>query len=247
MNLEASIKDVIGKKLQDGTVEKLIEEQVERGIEKALKDLFGSFGDVNKVIEQQLKSVMVPYLEKYDYSEYITKLDSVLVDVLQSSSLENKKMLENFKELMTPETEKSIKVTDLFDRWKKYVSENIDTDDLDIDYDDGPTYEYVDVSLEVEYSEERSWSSFEHAIIVFECEHDEKMNIQVPIHRWEKFDKEEWTIDYKSPHDLGSLKNINELEVFLMKMNQNRTKIILDEDMVHDDVLPEKEPEASFY
>ncbi|MCD5324753.1 MULTISPECIES: hypothetical protein [Pontibacillus] len=246
MNLESSVKDAIAKKLSDGTVEKLIEEQVEEGIKKALKDLFGLFGDANKVIEQQLKSVMVPYLEKYDYSQYVTKLDAVLVDVLKSSSLDNKQLLDNFKNLMSPETEKVTKITELFEQWKEYVAHNVDTDDLEVDLDDEPSYEPVAVSVQVEFMEDRSWSSFQNGMITFECEHDETLNIQFPVHRWEKFDKEEWTIDYKTPHDLSSLKRLDEFEVLLMKMNQNNTKIIVDEEMIHDDVYPEEEPEASF-
>ena len=102
MNLENSIKDVISKKLEDGSIEKLVEEQLEKGVSNALSSLFSGYGDVTKVIEKQVKSVMIPYLSQYDYSNYIVKLDSILVDVLKASSLENKKMLENFKDLMLP-------------------------------------------------------------------------------------------------------------------------------------------------
>src|SRR5690606_29777527 len=119
MNLENSIKDVISKKLVDGTVEKLVEEHLQKGVTKALENLFSSYGDVTKVIEEQVKSVMVPYLENYDYSEYITKLDSVLVDVLKNTALENKKLLTNFRELMVHEERKEIKITELFEEWKK--------------------------------------------------------------------------------------------------------------------------------
>lgn len=147
MNLESSIKDVIGKQLVDGTVEKLIEEQLQKGVTKALESLFSSYGEVTKVIEKQVKSVMVPYLESYDYSDYITKLDSVLVDVLKNSALENKKLLENFKDLMIREDRKEIKVTELFEVWKKYVAKNVETDGLEIDFDDRPSYEYVEILL----------------------------------------------------------------------------------------------------
>ncbi|MEB4838517.1 hypothetical protein P5G86_00165 [Paenibacillus jamilae] len=37
---------MIGKKLAEGTVEKLIEEQLEKGINNALGSLFGSYGDL---------------------------------------------------------------------------------------------------------------------------------------------------------------------------------------------------------
>ena len=246
MNLENSIKDVITKKLEEGFVENIIAEQLENGVRNALKDLLGSYGEVTKVIEKQVKSVMIPYLEKYDYSQYITKLDSVLVEVLKSSALENKKLLENFKDLMIPEEEKTIKATDLFERYMKYVAKNVKTDGLEICYDDEPTYENVEVSFEVEYNEGRSWSDFERAILYFECEHDEAMNFEIKINRWKKFDKEEWTIDYDSVHSINSLRHLGEFEIQLMKLKQNYTKLILDSDGENDEVEPDAKPEPSY-
>ncbi|GAA4879153.1 hypothetical protein GCM10023310_69100 [Paenibacillus vulneris] len=246
MTLEQNIKDVIAKKLEDGTVEQLIAEQLEKGVKNALENLFRSYGDVTKIIEEKVKSVMIPYLEQYDYSEYIVKLDSVLVDILKSSAMENKKLLENFKELMVPEKDKKIKVTELFERWMGYVEKNVETDELEINYDDRPTYENVEVRFEVEYNNERSWSDVERAVVVFECDHDEKMNFEINIHRWKKYDKETWTIDYESVHDLNSLRNLSEFEVLLMKLKQNYTRLIIDSDGDCDEVTPEKEPEASW-
>lgn len=144
MNLENSIKDVITKKLEDGTVEKLVSEQLEKGVVNALNSLFRSYGDVTKVIEEKVKCVMVPYLENYDYSKYITKLDSVLVDVLKNSALDNKKLLENFKTLMVGESiPEEIKMSDIFKKWCKYCENNVDKSELDLDYEGG----YINVSF----------------------------------------------------------------------------------------------------
>ncbi|MSU03550.1 hypothetical protein [Tissierella pigra] len=170
MNLENSIKDVIAKKLEDGTVEKLIAEELEKGIRKSLEDLFGYGGGAKKAIKEKIESVMVPYLESYDYSKYILKLDTVLVEILKNTALDNKELLENFKHLVSYETIEEIKVSEIFDKWKDYVSKNIDTSNLEIDYDDGVSYEYADVTMEVEHDNERGWSDFKYATIVFECE-----------------------------------------------------------------------------
>lgn len=246
MNLESNIKDVISKKMEDGTVEKLISEQLENGVKNALDNLFRSYGDVTEVIQKKVKSVMIPYLESYDYTDYLVKLDSVLVDVLKNSALENKKLLSNFKELMIDHSIKEIKVTDLFDRWMKFVGENVDTDDLDVGYDDEPTYEAVDVSFEIERDSERDWSCFEHATLIFECEHDDNMNFEIKLYRYTKSSNEDWTIDYKHASDLSSLRNINEFEVFLMALCQDYTKLIIDSDGDSDEVTPEKRPEVSY-
>lgn len=246
MNLENSIKDVITQKLEDGTVEKLVAEYLEKGVKNALDGLFRSYGDVTKVIEEKVKSVMIPYLENYNYSQYITKLDSILVDVLKGSALENKKLLENFKELMISEERKVIKVSELFSMWKDYVSKNVDTSDLEVVYDDGVSYQNVDVRLDVDYNEERSWSSLEHAVLAFECEQDEKMNFEIPISRWKDRKEKTWDINFNGTYDLKSIRRLDDFTIQLMKLSQAYTEVELDTDYESDDVEVEAEPEASF-
>ncbi|MGO5058520.1 hypothetical protein ACTQ4P_12030 [Clostridium sporogenes] len=69
-NLENSIKDCITKEIEKGIIEKVIAEQLEKCIEKSINDMFSWGGDVKKVVEEKVKSVMIPYLENYDYSQY---------------------------------------------------------------------------------------------------------------------------------------------------------------------------------
>ena len=187
MNLENSIKDVISNKLADGTIEKLVSEQLEKGVTNALENLFKSYGDVTKIIEGKIKSVMVPYLENYDYSEYLSKLDSVLVDVLKSSALDNKKLLENFKDLMTnEEMPKSIKISDIFNEWKKYAAKEVDTSELD---DDCGEYQNLEVRMSCE-EVSSSWSTDKKYMVTFECEQDEKLNFEFEISRWNESRRE---------------------------------------------------------
>ncbi|MEV9502816.1 hypothetical protein [Bacillus safensis] len=245
MNLEKNIKDVIAQQLEKGIVENLIAEQLKQGVSKALEDLFSSYGgEARKVIENKLKSVIVPYLETYDYSEYITKLDHVLVETIKEASFDNRTLLENFKNLMIEEKEKTIKLSDLYENWKEYVAKKVETDGLEVEFDDGPEYEAVEVRVEVERNEGRSWSIFEHAIILFECEHDKEMNFEIPISLYRR-DKE-WAINYRTSHELKSLRHINDFEILLMRLSQNGVKLDLDIEWENDQVTPDEEPEATF-
>ena len=246
MNLEKSIKDVITQKLEDGTVEKLISDELEKGVTNALNNLFRSYGDVTKVIEEKVKSVMVPYLEGYDYSSYLLKLDDVLVEVLKSSALDNKILLENFKGLMIPEERKEIEASELFDIWTDYVSKNVDTSDLEVIFDDGPMYEYVDVQLEVDHEEDRGWGISQSAKLVFECEQDKEMNLEIRLHRWKDERKEGWSISYEKTQNISSLRYLGELDILLMKLDQAGTRLILDTEWESDEIEVEAEPEADF-
>ena len=247
-NLENSIKDCITKELEKGIIEKIITEKLEGCIEASLKDLFGWNGAVKKVVESKVESVIVPYLENYDYSEYILKLDSVLTEVLNKTTLDNRKILENFKTLMSVDVNiKSIKVSEIFDKWCEYVAENVDTDDLEVDYDDGVAYETVEVSYEFEDGEKRSWLKQENGRIIFECEKDEKMNICIEVYRWSDIHKEnEWSFRVNDRCELSSLRNLDKFSLYIMSLNQAGVKIELDKTYDNEDVRPEKEPEAYY-
>ena len=157
-NLENSIKDCITNELEKGIIEKVITEKLEDCIKSSLKDLFSWNGAIKKVVEEKVEGVIVPYLESYDYSKYIMKLDYVLTDILKTTTFEHKEILENFKELMSIDTNiKSIKVSKIFNKWCEYVASNVKTDDLEVDYDDGVSYEPVEVNYEFEETEKRDW------------------------------------------------------------------------------------------
>ena len=246
MSIENAVKDVIAESLEKGMVERLVAENLEKCINKSLENLMGSYGDVTKVIEEKIKSVMINQLSSYDYSKYIVRLDAVLTEILKRTSLDNKKILENFKELMVDcEFPKVVKVSDIFEEFKKFVAEKVDTKDLEVEYDDGPAYEYVSVTMEVEYEEKRSWSSssFEYAKVVFECEQDEDLNFEI---RLSKFMNYGWELSTEIDTSIKSLRYLDALKIYLLKLNQSRAKIEIDEDDLSDMVRPNKEPEASF-
>lgn len=244
MNLENSIKDVISQKLEDGTVERLVGEQLEKGISEALNSLFRSWGDGSKVIENKLKEVIVPYLENYDYSKYTLKLDAVLVEILKNTTLDNRKMLENFKDLMLPEERKTIKATEIFEEWQKKVARGVDTSNLEIDYDGRVSYQDVEVSLTFEELE-KGYSIYDRARLVFECQ-DEEMNCEVRLKRWEIGRDRNWDIEYEGVHDISSIRYLESFQIFLMRLSQAGVKVEVDSKYEEDWVEVKAEPEASF-
>lgn len=250
MNLEESVKDVIQQKLADGTVEKIMTEKLEKGISDVMDDLLRSYGSVGKAIKDKLKEVMIPAVEKHDFSKHIVKLDTILTDIVnQTSLLENQKLLENFKDLMLEPEIEEIKTSELFEKWFEYVAGEVNTSNLEIDYTDRVSYQTVSCKAYIEYADNRSWSIFKDANIIFECEQDKNMNFIISITTWkerDKFDKIKWDINYNSNPYLNSLRFLNKFELFLMKLNRSGVKLIIDDEEAEDDVQPEAEPEASF-
>jgi len=244
MSIEKSINDVITTKLAEGIIEKLVAENLEKGINKALENLMGNYGDVTKVIQDKIKAVMINQLEDYDYSEYIVKLDAVLTEILKHTALNHKKMLDNFKKLMTDrEFPKVVKLTDIFEEFKKHIAKDVDTSDLEVDIDDKPRYEYVYVAMEVEHEDKRPWSSFQNARVIFECEKDEKLNYELRLF---KFDRFPWHVTVSADTSIRSLRHLDEFKIYLLKLDQNRVDIEIDVNFLEDEVRPEAEPEATF-
>lgn len=236
-NLENNIKDCIANELEKGVIEKVIAEQLEKCIEKSISDMFGWSGDVKKVVEEKVKSVMIPYLESYDYSQYITKLDSVLVDVLKNTALDNKRLLENFQTLMTSEDiPRTIKITDIFEKWNEYCKEEIDEDNIEMDYDGG----YINTRFTAE-DVSNDWSSYKTYMVVFECEEDENLKFEFSIQAWKPEDNTGFTSNYKNTGNIRSLRNLNDFEILMMRISEGYENIVVDRFERWDEVFIEND------
>jgi hypothetical protein len=248
MNLEQSVKDTISKQIEGGMVERVIAEKLEKGVEKALDDMFCSWnGDVAKTIKKELEAVVVPFLEGYDYSNYVVKLDHVLTNILKQTNVENNQLLENFKELMTTEEfEKEIKISNIKEKWAEFAGEEIETTDLEICYDDEVSYEMVEASMVFEQNEERSWSTYQQGMLVFECEQDPKLNREIEIYRFTDMNSGKWKIRYAKNTNIESIRGLDSFEIYLMRLEQARANIELDETDEYVEIYPKQEPEASF-
>ena len=245
-NFEQKIISAVNEKLNDGTVEKLVNQYIEKGISEALKEMFSWSGEGKKLIEKKLNETIVPVIERHDFNQYLTKLDTTLTEIVNATVLtDNKKILENFKELMKEPETKEIKLSAIFERYCKHVAENVDTDGLEACCDDGePYYEHVTSSMEVEH-EDKGWfkSSFNDCIVKFTCEEDKDLNCQVKLYKMA--DAENWSFrGYGDSVDINSLRNLSDFEVFLMTLKRGFADIIMDEESDYDDdIEPEEKPE----
>lgn len=246
--MKEELLKIAQESLSSEEVNAIVKEKFMKALGDAVNDAF-RWGDAKRALEDKVKEVMVPYIENYDFSAYLPKLDSVLTDLVNSEMLmSNKKVLENFQELMTEPEQKEIKLTELFKAWIKQCEKDIDTDDLDIDYDDGVSYQSVDCTMRFELEEKQSWSSVQRAVIIFENEHDEKLNIEIPVSKWiwNARKEEPYTLSIASNVMVSSLRRLSDFEVLLLRLERAGTAIIIDKEYDDNCIQPEKEPEASF-
>lgn len=245
---EQKIIDAVNEKLNDGTVERLIEEKLEKGISEALDGVFGYRGDVKEVIEAKIKETMTPVIERHNFNQYMVKLDSCLTEIINSTNLaENKKVLENFQHLMKEPDYKEIKLSDIFEKYCKHVSENVDTSNLEACCEDGdPYYSHVTANMEVEHEDKRWFkSSFDDCYVNLMCEEDESLNCRIKLYKSTSDGK--WNIlSGTNSVEISSLSSVSDFEIFLHNLNRGFIKIVMDtENECDDDIEPEETPEWS--
>lgn len=243
--MKEELLKIAQESLSSDEVSEIVKEKFKNALASAVEDAF-RWGDAKKAIENKVKEVMVPYIENYDFSEYLPKLDSVLTEIVNSDfCMGNKKILENFEKLMLAPEQKEIKLTDLFKAWIKQCEKDIDTEDLDINYDDGVSYQCVDCEMRFELEDKPEWSHFQRAVITFENEHDEKLNVEIPVSKWIESDGA-YTLSVYKDLMISSLANLSEFDVLLLRLSRARVEIIIDKEYDDDCIRPEKEPEVSF-
>ena len=247
--MKEELLKIASESLSSDEVGEIVKEKFMNALENAIENAF-RWGDAENAIEKKVKEVMVPYIESYDFSEYLPKLDSVLTEIVNSDfCIGNKKVLENFKNLMIEPTQKEIKLTDLFKAWIKQCEKDIDTDGLCIEYDDAVSYQSVDCEMRFELEDKPSWSSMQRAVITFENEHDEKLNVEILVSKWiwDNGKEEPYTLSAYKDLTISSLRYLSEFEVLLLRLSRAGTAIIIDEEYDDGYIQPEKEPEAEFH
>lgn len=261
-----SAEEIITAKLNDGAIEKAIDERFDVMIAGVVNDLFGDYGDVARKIKEKLKETMNPYIEQYDFGQHTVKLELFLNQLVTEIMKDSDTLARNLREMMGTEPVKEITTSGLFDKYTKYLGENIETDDLEIDYDDKPSYQRLTAEMQCE-DEDTVSRNLEIKILTFTCEEDEEQTLRIGIRRWTDSALDSWRIDsiervsedepsvrqlLRKEKDLtlletpmAHLRDLTELEVFLMKLHFDKTKILLDETHIYDDEIEvAAEPEA---
>ena len=243
---EQKIAETVNEKLNDGTVEKLVAQYIEKGVSEALKEIFSYGGTGRKLIIEKLDETIVPVIESHDFNQYLTKLDSVLTEIINSTSLvDNREILANFKNLMIEPENKEIKLSAIFRRYCGHVAAHVNIASLEARCDDDgdPYYGHVTASMEVEH-EDNSWfkSSYDDCVIRFTCEEDKSLSFQMKLYK--DVAKERWKFKGIDAVDINSLRYLSDFEVFLMTLHRGFVEITMDTEFaMDDDIEPEEKPE----
>lgn len=240
---EERIAKAVTDKLNDGTVEELVSDAVTKALKSSIEDQFKWKGEGKKIIDEKVKEVMTPAIERVNLDEYTVKLDAVLTEIINSTNLiDNKEILGNFKSLMTEPDKDTISLKEVFEKYKEYVSENVDTSELEVYTDDEARYQ--NVTAEVTVDTRNSIFGGRFCDLVFKCEEDEKLTKE--IHLYESKRNGFRITRFESKLDINSLRYVDKFDIFMMRLDRAFCDITDIMEMYDDDVEVEVEPEASW-
>ena len=241
---EERVTKAVSEKMHDGTVEKLVADAAEKALKKSIDEQFQWNGEAKKIIDEKVKAVMTEAIEHIDLNEYTVKLDKVLTEIINSTNLvDNKEILGNFKELMIEPDKDVISLKDIFEKYKEYVSESIDTSNLEI-FADGENPSYQNVTAEVAVEMRDSMFGGRYCDLLFECHEDENLTKKIHLHESRLHGRFRIT-SFRGEIDLNSLRYVDKFDIFMMRLNRAFCDITDVMDM-YDDVEVEAEPEATF-
>lgn len=249
-NFDEDIKKITDEIMQDGTIEKILREKIEKGFLEAVDSAF-KWGELKNAIEKRVKEILVPYIESYDMSSYIVKLDTVLTDIVNQTSLQdNAKILENFQKLMIEPGIEFVTLDDIFREYKKYVSKHMETSGRNVVYDEGVYYEPMGVTAEIVKEDERPWSQFKHAVLelaVDEEDQQDDLNFSIRLSRWESvYEKKGYDIAYDMAPSIRGMKRLDDFEIYLLCLARAGVRL-LDDKLYDDDlVVAESKPEPTY-
>lgn len=252
--MENLIKEVFNKKLNDGTIEKIVSEKIDEMIRSILRDQMDWSGEVKKSLEARLKPIMLQAVSKCDLSQTAAVVTDLLNKAVKTSPVHLiKDTYDGIKTLFATDEEtqdisfgKKVKLSDIFQFYTKtlsyptYEKSDLEKKDIEVnyDYDDGKEYAYIGATMEVEdISKENYWGKY-------------KTKYQVTLSN--NFDDKDCVFEISQSYDdtfrinidtgnmlLAELRHLPKIILYLIQLESNWCEIQIDTESELDEVQVE--------
>ena len=233
--LEQVIQESVAIALSGDNFQAIIQETLQKEVKKSIENAFSYGGEAKELLDSKIKEVIVPTIERYDFNNYLIKVENVLTDIVNSTNLvDNKVILGNFKDLMCEEQLKlgtEINIGTIFEQWGNYVERTIDGHNLTPIGDDGePYYAAIEVKMEVVLQQKHFGSTFDDIIVRFICEEDEDLNFEMKLYKYANRNEHYSILATTFPDSITDLRNLDEFEIFISRIKRAHCKIIVDKE-----------------
>lgn len=252
MAMSGSLNDEILEIAKEALDSEKLDEVFREKIQQSFTDAFEralQWGPVKDTIKKRLDEVLVPCIEQYDMGKYVVKLEEILEQLINESVVaDNRNLLINFKRIMSTPRNGQISLDEVFKEYCNMVAVFVDTDDLEVDLDDDPSYKSVHVCATIEEPDRpyTFYSSPDEKIVYFHPEDLEQDHLCYAL-RLRKYDWQKgYSMFFDAEPTLPGLTNLNSFECYLLALSKANVELTGCDQDLDDYVTPDAAPEATW-
>ncbi len=247
------IEKVLEEKMNDGTVEKIIGEKLDKMLSSTMDDMLGWNSPIKKALEEKLKPIMLNAVEKSNVSDYAVKVTALLNDLLKNTQLTSyKNSIKNLKGFLDIDVTygQKVKLSDIFEKYCEFIEKDAftesDFESTEINRDDGVKNVWVECYMQAEKKEEGYFTQTKKYSVELSNQKSDE-----PKSRFRKtafnFEIRHSSYDSKNHIGLGLDVSIDEIHhlpafvLYLIKLSNNYADIEIDTEEASDEVSIEFE------
>ena len=237
-SIDSLVQEVLEKKLSDGSFEQIIGDKIDEAISSMVKDALSWNSPIYKDVKDKIGELMCRSLERSNFDDYTCKLTEVFNTALKNTNLFNyKTVLNNLNELLDGTKDitygQQVKLEDIFERYNKFIETYyadkkylFDSSDIEEDFESEHGYTSVFTMINIEQVS-MSYSVYEDYKITMSCsrnEYEPETTIEFKLRKNRSDDS--YTISMETDWRISDIANINDVQIYLLKLKQNWAKVI---------------------
>lgn len=239
LSLEGLLSSGIRKKLNDGTIDKLIDEQISEIIKRCISDSFSYHSQAYEQMRNKITGLMCRAIEDSNFDKYTTKITEVLNTAISDMHLGHyNTIVKNLKELLDNDTNISfnseVSLGNIVKKYEEfledyYCDQRLDFDDIDIIEDESEYgYATVDYTLTIKDISPK-YSSTESYILEFTNEGPSAEDSSVQF-KLTKYPSDSYFTIYVNTEDfhINDIRYMNDMWIYLLKLKQSYVRINMD-------------------
>lgn len=239
LSLEGLLSSGIRKKLNDGTIDKLIDEQISEIIKRCISDSFSYHSQAYEQMRNKISGLMCSAIEDSNFDKYTTKITEILNTAISDMHLGHyNTIVKNLKELLDNDTSISfnteISLGDIVKKYEEFLEEyycdqRYNFDDIDIIEDDSE-YGYATVDYTVTLKDiSPRYGSTKSYVIEFTNEGPsaEDSSIQFKLTKYPTDSHFNIYVNTEDFH-INDIRYMNDMWIYLLKLKQSYVRINMD-------------------
>lgn len=239
LSLEALLSSGIRKKLNDGTIDKLIDEQISEIIKRCINDSFSYRSEAYEKMKDKIAGLMCRAIDDSNFDKYTTKITEVINTAINDTHLGHYNAItKNLKELLDNDKDISFNAVvglgDIVKRYEEflenyYCDQRLDFDDVDI-IDEDSEFGYTTVNYTMTIKDiSPKYGSTESYIIEFTNDGPSAEDSSVQF-KLTKYPTDTYFTIYVNSEDfhINDIRYMNDMLIYLLKLKQSYVCINID-------------------